>query len=43
MYQILIFYFAVRFALEVMIGDIPETDIRKPCNCTMCSGIYILN
>ena len=43
-YEFLVGYFAVRFALEVIIGDdIPETDIREHCNCTMCSGIYILN
>ncbi len=41
-YEILIGYFTVRFALEVFFGDdIPETDIR--CPCEYCSGIYILN
>lgn len=50
LYEILIGYFAVRFALEVFferfeyilkLDDVQETDIR--CPCESCSGIYILN
>ena len=43
-YQLLVGYFALRFTLELLFDeDIPETDIRAPCNCTMCSGLCILN
>ena len=41
-YEILLIYFGIRFTLELLIDDIPETDIRK-CNCTFCSGLHILN
>ena len=43
-YEILVGYFTVRFLGELLLSDsVPETDIREHCNCTMCSGISILN
>lgn len=42
--EIIIGYFAVRFLGELLFyTDVQETDIREHCNCTMCSGMYILN
>jgi hypothetical protein len=44
MYYILLTYFTIKFLGELLLNDdIPETDIRETCRCTMCSGIHILN
>jgi hypothetical protein len=43
-YNILIGYFAIRFLGELLFNDdVNETDIREHCDCTLCSGISILN
>ena len=43
-YEIFITYWAVRIVFDILLDDgVIETDIRPQCNCTMCSGIHILN
>ena len=42
--NIVIAYLSVRFLGELFLNaDVPETDIRKRCRCSLCSGLNILN
>jgi hypothetical protein len=44
LYEIFFSYWAVRIVFDILLDDgVIETDIREHCNCTMCSGLHILN
>ena len=44
LYEIFFSYWAVRIVFDILLDDgVNETDIREPCRCEYCSGIYVLN